>query len=87
MAEVWIPSLLRPLVGGQEVVKAEGRTLGEVIAALDGVYPGIAARLCEGDELAPHLTAWIDGRPARRGLREPVGAASHVQFLPTMGGG
>jgi len=87
MARVQIPSLLRPLVNGQEMVTAEGRTLGEVIAALEVAYPGIAARLCEGGELSPQLTAWIDGRPARRGLREPLGAESQVQFLPAMGGG
>lgn len=86
MATVWIPSLLRPLAGGHERVTASGRTLGEVIAALDKAYPGISARLCAGDELNPSLAAWIDGRIAR-GMREPVGDESEVQFLPAVSGG
>lgn len=87
MATVWIPSLLRPLTGGHDQVVVSGRTLSEVIAALDAAYPGIGARLRDEDDLNSSLAAWVDGRVARRGLQEPLGEGSEVQFLPAVGGG
>jgi molybdopterin synthase sulfur carrier subunit len=87
MATVWIPSLMRNLTGGREQVTVSGATVGQVINALDEVYPGIRARLCQGDRLAPALIVRVDGRVARLGLMAPVGAGSEVHFLPAIAGG
>lgn len=87
MATVWIPALLRDLTGEQEQVSAPGGTLGQVVDALDVAYPGIAARLCQGGRLDPAMSAFVDGRIARLGLREAVKEESQVQFLPAIGGG
>jgi len=87
MATVWIPSLMRDLVAGRERVDAPGRTVGEVVDALDGVYPGIRDRLCEGERIAPVLMVWVDGRVARLGLLEAIGEQSEIHFLPAVAGG
>jgi len=87
MAVVWIPSLMRDLTGGQEQVSAPGKTVGQVIAALDEAYPGTKDRLCEGDRLGPALAVSVDGRIARLGLLAPVGEQSEVHFLPAIAGG
>ena len=87
MASVWIPSLMRDLTGGREQVSAPGATVGTVIDALDGVYPGIKARLCEGDRLVPTIVATVDGRSARLGLMAPVEERSEVHFLSAIAGG
>jgi molybdopterin converting factor small subunit len=87
MAAVWIPPLMRDLTGGREQVSAPGKTVGEVIAALDEAYPGIRDRLCEGGRLKPRITASVDGRVAGLGLLAPVGEESEVQFLPLIAGG
>jgi molybdopterin synthase sulfur carrier subunit len=87
MATVWIPSLLRPLTGGQDQISAPGRTIGSVIDALDSAYPGLKDRLCREDKLAPTIQALVDGRSALLGLAEPVGADSEILFLPTISGG
>lgn len=87
MAVVWIPAPLRPLTGGRQTIPVSGGTVGEVIAELDLACPGIRARLCEGDGLRPGLTVAVDQQIARLGLREPVGDASEVHFLPAIGGG
>jgi molybdopterin synthase sulfur carrier subunit len=87
MAVVWIPSLLRNLTGGQKQVQVPGKTVGEAITALDGLFPGIKARLCEGDHLNPALMVMVDGVEAGRGLTTPVGEATEIHFLPAIGGG
>ena len=84
---VWIPSLMRDLTGGRTQVSAPGRTVGQVIAALEKVHPGIKDRLCEGNRLDPAVTVSVDGRIARMGLLEPVEAQSEILFLPALAGG
>ncbi len=87
MSTVWIPSLMRDLTGGQAQVSVPGKTVGDVIAALDAVYPGIKDRLCKGDRLDPAITVSVDGRVTQLGLLEPVGEQSEVIFLPAVAGG
>jgi molybdopterin synthase sulfur carrier subunit len=87
MATVRIPSLLRPLANGQDEVNVSGRTVGEVVDALEGAYPGLKSRLCRNSQLAPNVRALVDGRSALLGLAEPVGESSEIVFLPTIGGG
>jgi molybdopterin converting factor small subunit len=87
MASVWIPSLMRDLTAGCELVSASGGTVGEVIVSLEGAYPGIQALLCRGNQLAPGLAAAVDGRIVRLGLMAPVEEQSEVRFLPAIAGG
>ncbi len=87
MALVWIPALLRPLTGGQEQVRVPGETVGQVLEALDAAYPGIRARLCQGERIAPGISVSVDGRIARRGLAQPVQEQSEIRFLQAIAGG
>jgi molybdopterin synthase sulfur carrier subunit len=87
MAVVWIPSLMRDLTGGQGQVSAPGKTVREVINTLNEAYPGIKARLCDGDRLDPALSVFVDGKMTPRGLSATVGEESEIHFLPAVGGG
>ena len=87
MATVWIPSLMRDLSGGREQVSVPGATVGEVVDALERACPGIKARLCERDRLAPGLAVAPDGKVARLGLLATVDERSEVRFLPAIAGG
>ncbi len=87
MPIVWVPSLMRDLTGGEERVTAPGRTVGEVIEALERSFPGARARLCEGGRLAPQVAALVDGRRAPLGLLEPVREESEIRFVPAVSGG
>lgn len=87
MATVWIPSLLRPLTGGQRQVVVKGSTVGEVIAALDQAYPGIRSRIVDGDRLQAGIAVAVDGDTGTLGLLEPVKPDSEVQILPAIAGG
>jgi molybdopterin synthase sulfur carrier subunit len=84
---VWIPAQLRSLTNGQEMVRVIGGTVREVIAALDHLYPGIKARLCDGDALRPGLAVAVGTQIATLGLLQPVPEGSEVHFLPAVAGG
>jgi molybdopterin converting factor small subunit len=84
---VWIPSLLRPLVGGHETVTVEGETVGQVMANLEQHYPGIRARLFQGDRLRPNLSLLVDGELSTRGLLQKVREDSEIRFIPAIHGG
>ena len=87
MATVIIPSLMRDLTGGQDKVSVPGKTVAQVIEALDAVYPGVKPRVADGDRLAAGVAVSVDGIIARLGLRAPVKAGSILRFLPVIEGG
>ncbi|HYF92702.1 MAG TPA: MoaD/ThiS family protein [Symbiobacteriaceae bacterium] len=88
MAKVWLPALMRELVGGREMVAAPGATLGEVIGNLEQAWPGVKARLCRPDgSLHRQFAVLVDDAEARRGLRTPVGPDSEIRFIPPFAGG
>jgi len=87
VATVYIPVLMRDLTGGREQVNVTGRTVAQVIDALDAAYPGAKARLCDGDQLARSLAVSVDGVITRLRLYAPVQADSVLCFLPMIEGG
>ncbi|MCI0459909.1 MAG: MoaD/ThiS family protein [Gemmataceae bacterium] len=84
---VWIPALLRDLTGGRETVRVQGGTVGQVIDALDRLYPGVKERLCAGDELRPGVAVAVGSQVSSLGLLQPVPQGSEVHFLPAISGG
>jgi molybdopterin converting factor small subunit len=85
VATVRIPSLLRTLCGGIDVLDAEGATVADVFDALESRCPGIRARLLDGDRVRRGIAVWVDGDEA-----DPASAVrsdSEVQILPAIAGG
>jgi molybdopterin synthase sulfur carrier subunit len=87
MPTVWIPALLRHLTHDQESIEVPGETLRALIDALEARYPGIKARLLQGDDLRPGLAVVVDTQVVRGGLTEAVSENSEVHFIPAIGGG
>jgi molybdopterin synthase sulfur carrier subunit len=87
MPVVWIPSLMRNLTGGKEKVTVPGNTVGQVIAQLERLFPGIESRLCDAGGLRPGIAVAVDTQVGRLGLAEPVNENSEVHFLPAVSGG
>ncbi|GIW09831.1 MAG: hypothetical protein KatS3mg061_0888 [Dehalococcoidia bacterium] len=87
MARVWVPAQLVDLCGGRRVVDVPGRTVGEVLRALDWECPGLAERLLPGGTLAPDLAVSVDGAIGTLGLLEPVTPTSEVYLVPALQGG
>jgi len=77
----------RDLTGGEERVQIEAATIGEVVAALDQRFPGLAARLTHDGRLRAGIAVAIDGMITPRGLRQRLHAASEIHFVPAMAGG
>jgi sulfur-carrier protein len=87
MARVWIPSLLRPLTGGLAEVDVPGATVGAVVRELETRFPGIGARLADGDRLRAGLGVAVDGTVSSLGLRQPLLPASELIFVSALSGG
>ena len=87
MAVVFIPALLRDLTAGEESLHLPGGTVREVIDRLEDRYPGIKARLVDGDRLRPGIMVVVDGSVSRLRLRRRLRENSEVHFLPAISGG
>lgn len=87
MAEVHLPKTLPPLFAGlSPVVDAQGATVAEALAELDGRWPGLLDRLCEpGPRLRPHIRVFVDSAPAE--LSTPVGPGERIVVLTAITGG
>jgi len=84
---VWIPSLLRDLTDGQRSLAVQGQTVRQVIENLEGFYPGIKERLCDGDRLRPSISVIVDGHTSNLKLRHELKDSSEVHFVVTISGG
>ena len=89
MPEVWIPTTMQSLTGGQHKVQIEGRTVRQVINNLDREFPGVKEILYdeEEDDLQTGIAVIVDGEASQIGLLERVQETSEVHFLPAIGGG
>ncbi|MCC9608970.1 MoaD/ThiS family protein [Blastopirellula sp. JC732] len=86
MSTVHIPAQLRSLTGAEQL-QVEATNVRQLIEALEAKFPGIAARLCDGDRIRPGLQVTIDGAVSNKGLAARLAAESEVYFLPAIGGG
>lgn len=87
MPRVFIPPQLRSLTASESVVSLNGETVRQLVDELEARYPGIRARLCEGDRLRPELSVAVDSRISPLGLLTRVSGESEVHFLPAVSGG
>lgn len=87
MVTVYIPPLLRSLVGHREVVWAAGTNVRQVIADLERQFPSLHEKLRSGDQLRPGLAVAVNGAVSRLGLLEKTPDGAEVHFLPALGGG
>ncbi len=89
MPTVYIPSLMRDLTGGKEIIQVAGSDMRQVITNLETAYPGFRKRLLEEgtQRIKPNIAVMIDGRNAKRILIDKVSEHSEIHFLPAISGG
>jgi molybdopterin synthase sulfur carrier subunit len=90
MATIRIPPVLRPSVGGEREVSADGATVGEVLNALVGDHPDVKAQLfADGGELNKYVNVYLNDEDVRvlDGLTTGVAESDTLQILPAMAGG
>lgn len=87
---VRIPTPLRKLTADQEVVSAEGRTVGEIIANLDGSYPGLADRICdEQGNIRRFVNVFLNDEDIRflQEKETAVKEGDEISIVPAIAGG
>jgi molybdopterin converting factor small subunit len=90
MATIRIPPVLRPSVGGERTVTADGATVGEVLQGLVAQHTEIGTQLFSADgELNRFVNVYLNDEDVRvlDGLETGVGEGDTLQILPAMAGG
>jgi molybdopterin synthase sulfur carrier subunit len=88
--KVRIPTPLRNLTGGQDLVNTNGGTLASAIDGLDDAHPGLKERLCdERGELRRFVNIYINGEDVRflSGLNSELKDGDEVSIVPAVAGG
>jgi molybdopterin converting factor small subunit len=84
---VSVPSPLRSYTAGRDEVEANGATLGELLADLDGRFPGMRFRMIdEQDRVRPHVRFFVNQALVRE-LGARLAANDRVQILCALSGG
>jgi sulfur-carrier protein len=87
---VRVPTILRTYTGGAGEVESSGGTLAEVLATLDGQYPGIAGRvLDEKGAVRRFVNVYVDDEDIRfaQGVDTPTPDGATISVIPAVAGG
>src|SRR3990170_2652725 len=87
---VYIPTPFRRLAGNQVYVKAEGRTVGEVLESLGSQYPALRHMIYdEMDEIPGHINIYINNQEIHslQGKETPVKDGDELAVIPAIAGG
>lgn len=90
MATIRIPPVLRPSVGGERQVTADGATVREVLDGLSTQHEELKTQLYGADgELNRFVNVYLNDEDVRvlQGLDTTVGDSDTLQILPAMAGG
>jgi molybdopterin synthase sulfur carrier subunit len=90
MATVKIPPVLRPSVGGEKEVQADGGDVGSVLRQLAETHPDTRSQLFTGEgQLNRYVNVYLNDEDVRvlDGLNTPVGDTDTLVILPAMAGG
>lgn len=90
MPTIRIPPVLRPSVGGEREVTADGDSVGDVLRNLVEAHPETKPQLFgEDGELNRYVNVYLNDEDVRvlDGLGTPVGETDSLVILPAMAGG
>ena len=90
MATVKIPPVLRPAVGGEKQLSAEGSSVGEILREVADRHPDTQSQLFAADGgLNRYVNVYLGDEDVRvlDGLDTAVGDGDVVVILPAMAGG
>jgi molybdopterin synthase sulfur carrier subunit len=90
MATIRIPPVLRPSVGGEKELTADGSNVGEILRALAESHPETESQLFASDGgLNRYVNVYLNDEDVRvlDGLETSVGDSDTLVILPAMAGG
>ncbi len=88
--QVSFPAALRPKIGNRTSVMVAGRTIREIIDALEQDFPGLRFNLCsENGELRSYVNIFLEHENIRylQGLDTPLVGGARLHILPSVAGG
>lgn len=88
--EVRIPTPLKKLVNDQNIIKANGNTVGEVLEWLTDNYPQLRERLRdENGELRRFINIYLNDEDIRflQNLSTPLKDGDQISIIPAIAGG
>ncbi len=88
--EVRIPSPLKSLTGGKDVIQSTGNTVGEVIEQVISTYPPLRERLCdEKGDVRRFINIFLNDEDIRfmKNLETPVNDGDSLSIIPAIAGG
>lgn len=84
---VLLPSPLASYTGNRREVQAHGGTLGELLADLDRLHPGIRFRVVDEQErIRPHIKIFVN-REQASSLGLTLATADEVMVVAALSGG
>jgi adenylyltransferase/sulfurtransferase len=89
MANIKIPTPLRPYTGEQAQIAVAGATVGDAINDLVTQYPELRAHLYNGSELRNFVNIFLGEEDVRflDGLDTPIEADANLRIIPSIAGG
>ena len=90
MATVRIPPVLRPSVGGEKELTAQGSSVGEILRDVAARHPETESQLFAPDgELNRYVNVYLNDEDVRvlEGLQTHVADRDTLVILPAMAGG
>src|ERR671934_2897426 len=90
MATVRIPPVLRPAVGGEKELSADGSSVGEILRSVADSHPETESQLFAADGgLNRYVNVYLNDEDVRvlNGLDTAVSEGDTLQILPAMAGG
>lgn len=85
-----LPTVLAKAAGGETVHRAEGATVGDVVADVSARYPELATRLRDAKgEPYPYVIFYLNDEDIRfqDGFRTPVPDGAEIVVVPAIAGG
>lgn len=88
-ARIRIHPLLQDLANGQEIVKVDGKNVGECLADLDRQFPGMRENIFDKrGKLLEHIEIFINGKTTSPNeLAAPVKDGDELSILMLLAGG
>lgn len=87
---VYIPSPFRRITAMHERVQVDGATVGEVLDAVEALYPGFADLVYDSDRHVPtHINVYLNNQEIHElaGVDTPVSEGDQVAVIPALAGG
>jgi molybdopterin synthase sulfur carrier subunit len=87
---VRIPTPLKKLTGERDVIKGQGKTVGEVLVWLTETYPGLKGMLRdERGKVRRFINIYLNDEDIRfiQNLETPVKEGDQISIIPAIAGG